>query len=197
MPAAGHTDWWAGDAHRARFRILAGNWTTVTDKNEGESHQFGSSFLVSFVEPGGASGASQGLPGVFSAAWSFEAPAGGLYRFSTTAVDAHFYPLTDAAVVCVREQREGDDADCIASGTIDQRAGIRDGRWVELLASAVPLRSKISYDVTISWDPTCSGYVAADALLVESEQLYNGKGALANGNKVVIGAMDARIVLKG
>ena len=40
---------------------------------------------------------------------------------------------------------------------------------------------------------SCS-YVAADALLVESEGLYHGNGTL--GTKVVVGAMDARVVLK-
>ena len=38
------------------------------------------------------------------------------------------------------------------------------------------------------------GYVMADALLVESQRLFHGGGAL--GKQVVVGAMDARVVLK-
>jgi hypothetical protein len=206
LPAAGHADWWADDAHRARFRTTQGNWTVVTDDTQ--SHQVGNSFMVSFVEPGGPHGSSQGEPGAFEAVWSFEAPANGMFMFSTTAVDAHFYPLTDAAMVCIREQRDesaigssvqavthGSNDDCLASGALDQRAGIRDGRWQQLFASPVPLKVKTYYEVTIAWDPTCSGFVVADALLVESERLYNGNGAL--GKEVVVGAMDARVVLKG
>eukprot|EP01052_Picozoa_sp_SAG31_P032655 SAG31_NODE_3602_length_4080_cov_6.988194_1_plen_190_part_10 len=43
-------DWWADDARRAGFRIVEGNWTTVSDLSQ--SHQIGNSFAVSFVEPG-------------------------------------------------------------------------------------------------------------------------------------------------
>ena len=76
MVPAGHDDWWADDANRANFKILQGNWTVVTDQTQ--SHQFGASFLVGFVEPGGVEGFSQGRPGVFTAAWTFQAPANGL-----------------------------------------------------------------------------------------------------------------------
>ena len=190
FPVAGHPDWWAADAQRAGFRTLQGNWTVVTDQTE--SHQVGASFLVGFAEPGGLKGASQGFPGAFSAAWTFSAPEDGLYDLSTTAVDAHFYPLTDTAPVCVRELSAPPGA-CIAQSTLDQRADIRDGRWQRMLSS-VPLRAGRSYEVVISWDPLCGGYVMADALLVESQRLFHGGGAL--GKQVVVGAMDARIVLK-
>lgn len=48
--------------------------------------------------------------------------------------------------------------------------------------------------MTIAWDPSCGGYVAADALLVESDWLYHGGGVL--GKQVTVGALDSRIVLK-
>ena len=147
--------------------------------------------MVGFTEPGGPSGFSQGEPGAFSAGWTFVAPSSGRYHFSTTAVDAHAYPLTDSAVVCVAEAAGG--AGCIARSTVDQRAGIRDGRWVRVVSDVV-LTVNVSYAVSIAWDPSCSGYVAADALLVESDQLYHGNGVL--GRAVTVGAMDSRVLLK-
>lgn len=59
MPS-GNNDWWASAAHRANFRTLQGNWTTVTDGTQ--SHQIGDSFLVGFSEPGGACRDDAGLP---------------------------------------------------------------------------------------------------------------------------------------
>lgn len=192
---AGYHDWWADDAHRASFRIIQGNWTMVSD--ETQSHNWGKSFFVSFSMPGGPSGSSQGHPEAFSAAWTFQSPADGDYSISTTAVNAHLYPLTDGAIVCVREANasstSGSDTDCIARSTLDQRAGIRDGRWQTMVAT-VKLRVNTSYDVVISWDPACSGYVAADVILVESHQLYHGGGVI--GTSVVVGPMDSRVVLK-
>jgi hypothetical protein len=211
---AGPDDWWADDTHRARFQTDQGNWTVVSDQTQ--SHQYGDSFLVGFTEPGGATGTSQGFPGAFSAAWSFVSPADGAFHFSVTAVNAHFYPLTDAAVVCITESAAHEsaahesvsasaasktaalaapfDAECIVRTTVDQRGGsIRDGRW-QRVASGVPLRASVEYTVTIAWDPTCSGYVAADALLVESDSLYHSGAAL--GKQVTVGALDSRIVLK-
>jgi hypothetical protein len=163
FPEAGGQDWWAAASNRSGFTSLLGNWTVVTDDTE--SHQIGASFLVGFTEPGGLQGTSQGLPGAFSGAWSFEAPTSGLFSFSTTAVDAHLYPLTDAALVCVRKLSTTGAArtnaiidGCLARGTIDQRAGIRDGRWQRMLSS-VPLQAKTSYEVVLSWDSTSSGCV--------------------------------------
>jgi hypothetical protein len=86
----------------------------------------------------------------------------GLFHFSITAVDAHYYPLTDAARVCVREASVPGEAivagaasmdsktaaaaaaaaaseECIAESTVDQRGGIRDGRW-QSAVEAVPLK---------------------------------------------------------
>jgi hypothetical protein len=194
---AGHHDWWADDAHRAGFRTISGNWTVVSD--ETQSHNWGNIFFVSFSMPGGPSGSSQGHPESFSAAWTFQSPADGDFSISTTAVNAHLYPLTDGAIVCVRAANayfasaSGSGADCIARSTLDQRAGIRDGRW-QTMIDAVKLRANISYEVVISWDPTCSGYVAADVILVESHRLYHGGGPI--GKSVVVGPMDSRIVLK-
>jgi hypothetical protein len=198
---AGHLDWWADGAHRASFRTLEGNWTAVSD--ETQSHNYGASFLVGFSLPGGPSGSSQGNPGPFSAAWSFESPADGAFAISTTAVDAHLYPLTDGAVVCVREAVAastaagvgvGDTSACLVRSTLDQRAGIRDGRW-QLMAASVTLRAKTVYEVVLSWDPRCNGYVAADAILVESLALFHGDTATLS--KVVsVGPMDARVVIK-
>ena len=194
---AGHHDWWADDAHRASFRTIEGNWTVVSD--ETQSHNYGASFLVGFSMPGGPSGSSQGHPNPFSAAWTFESPADGPFSISTTAVDAHLYPLTDGAVVCVKEAAATSGAGapaCLASSTLDQRAGIRDGRW-QLMVPSVALRAKRSYDVVISWDPSCNGYVAADAILVESHNPFHGDTAALTTEVVPVGAMDARVVLKG
>ena len=59
------------------------------------------------------------------------------------------------------------------------------------------LQKETSYDVVITWDPTCNGYVAADAILVESHTLYHGGGTAAVPSKeVTVGAMDGRVVLK-
>jgi hypothetical protein len=189
MEPAGASDWWATPAQRAAFRTVDGNWTTVSDQTQ--SHQYGDSFLVGFTEPGGAAGTSQGFPGAFSAAWTFVAPATGAFNFAVTAVDAHFYPLTDGAVFCIRESGTG--VECIAQSVVDQRAEIRDGRWQSVL-SGVPLREAVGYEVTVAWDPTRSGYVVADALLVESTRLYHGGGGL--GTQVTVGALDSRVVLK-
>lgn len=202
MPS-GNNDWWASAAHRANFRTLQGNWTTVTDGTQ--SHQIGDSFLVGFSEPGGLAGTTQGFPGAFSAAWSFAAPEDGLYFLATTAVDAHLYPLTNAAQVCIRTRNSSSpgraklarapaDGGCIASGAIDQRAGIRDGRWQPLFQAPVALQKQQYYDVVVAWDPTYSGYVAVDALLVESERLYHGNGMLSK--QVVVNPLDSRVVLK-
>ena len=193
---AGYHDWWADDAHRASFRTIEGNWTAVSDQTQ--SHNYGADFLVGFVMPGGPSGTSQGEPGSFSAAWTFESPASGLFSISTTAVDAHLYPLTDGAIICVRVvgMTAGNSAACIARSTLDQRAGIRDGRWQTMVAS-VSLKKDTSYEVLITWDPTCNGYIAADAILVESHALYHGGGTAAGPSKeVTVGAMDGRVVLK-
>ena len=54
--------------------------------DETQSHNYGASFLVGFSMPGGPSGSSQGNPGAFSAAWTFESPADGPFAISTTAV---------------------------------------------------------------------------------------------------------------
>lgn len=91
-----------------------------------------------------AIGTSQGFPGAFSAAWSFVAPEDGPFHFFMTAVDAHLYPLTDAADICIKESSADPDAACIVRTTVDQRAGIRDGRW-QRVASAVDLRSSVEY----------------------------------------------------
>lgn len=91
-------------------------------------------------------------------------------------------------------------AACIASGTLDQiNSGPRDGRWQQAL-SAVPLVFNRSYEFSVAWDPRRGGYVAVDALLVESEALYNGGLPLeedgeARGYEVVVGAMDSRILV--
>ena len=196
---AGHQDWWADDTHRASFRTIEGNWTLVSDQTQ--SHNYAGGFFVGYSMPGGPSGSSQGHPNPFSAAWTFQSPDDGDFSISTTAVDAHLYPLTDEAVVCVREANIGDavftsggSANCLAQSTVDQRAGIRDGRWQTMVA-AVSLKANTSYEVVISWDPSCNGYVAADAILVESHRLYHG-GSGSMGKSVVVGAMDSRIVLK-
>ena len=58
----------------------------------------------------------------------------------------------------VRLDGGGDGDGCLATGTIDQRAEIRDGRWQRML-SGVPLRAKAMYEVVLAWDPTCAGCV--------------------------------------
>ena len=193
--ASGHPqDWWAEDARRASFAVTAGNWTTVADA--GQSHQMGPSFLVSFFVPGLL---PQGFPPAFSARWTFVSPATGAFHLSLTAVDAHLYPLTDGAKVCVAEHAGSTaqglpDPPCIMSGTVDQRGGLRDGYWQRAL-TGVEFRANVSYSFTVAMDQRRGGYVAVDALLVESERLYHEATAVPQST-VVVGAMDSRILLK-
>jgi hypothetical protein len=191
-------DWWAGAARRAGFRIVGGNWTTVTDSSQ--SHQVGNSFAVSFVEPGPQ---PQGAPPVMEAAYHFVAPSTDGFFFAMTAVNAHLYPLSDGVKVCVREVAQGVaefdqpcSSPCIAAGTIDQRGGngdIRDGRWQRAL-SGVKLQFNHSYEFVVAWDPLRGGYAAVDALLIESETLYHGGAATDVAMELTVGAMDSRIL---
>eukprot|EP00040_Diaphanoeca_grandis_P002930 m.23137 g.23137 ORF g.23137 m.23137 type:complete len:798 (-) comp14084_c0_seq1:81-2474(-) len=187
------SDWWAGPGRRASFKTTAGNWTVVSD--QGESHQVGNSFLVGFFTPGAQ---PQGDPPAYIASWTFVAPVSDLFHFSLSSVDAHYYPLTDGAIACVRlatspPSPSPPPSACIANGLVDQRSGVRDGRWQSAL-KGVQLQGNVSYTFSLSMDPRRGGYVAADALLVESDTLYNGRTELQS--EVVVGAMDARILLK-
>lgn len=192
-------DWWAGDSRRAGFRIVAGKWTTVSD--QAQSHQVGNDFVVSFVEPGPL---PQGVPPAMEAAFHFVSPATDTFNFAMTDVDPHLYPLTDAAQVCVRERLESVHADqaqqpcvgpCIASGVVNQMyQGPHDGRWQRAL-SAVPLKFNSTYEFSITWNALRGGYVAVDALLVESTSLYNG-GDAPIGSVAAIGPMDSRIFIR-
>ena len=114
-------------------------------------------------------------------------------------VNAHFYPLTDGARVCVREAPPSPStAPCIASGVVDQFSGPRDGRWQRAL-NAVALEFNKTYEFSLQWDALRGGYVAADALLVESVSLYNGGDECeidSQQNTVVVGPMDSRILIK-
>ena len=118
-------------------------------------------------------------------------------------VNAHLYPLTDAAIVCVREANKSSAAPspppCIASGAVNQLDSLRDGRWQRAL-SRVRLEFNRTYEFVMQWDALKGGYVAADALLVESVVLYNGDGGdgvvVEHNNTVVIGPMDSRILTK-
>ena len=58
------------------------------------------------------------------------------------------------------------------------------------------LQKETSYEVVITWDPTCNGYVVADAILVESHALYHGGDPAVPSKEVTVGAMDGRVVLK-
>ena len=139
------------------------------------------------------------MPPSYSAEWTFVSPSNDFFDLSLTSVDAHLYPLTNGARVCVRAAEaalvDGPSGSCIATGSVDQRSGIRDGRWQRAL-TAVALRRNVSYAFVISMDQRRGGFVAADALLVESHRLYNGNGAGARSSAVVVGAMDSRILLK-
>merc|ERR1712032_552783 len=129
------------------------------------------------------------------AIYSFVSPMTGDFNFGLTSVDAQNYPLSDGVIVCVREATS---EACIANGRLDQLRGIRDGRWQRAL-SAVPLTFNTSYEFSLKWDPLRGGYVAADALLVESVALYNGDDsdeAQSIGSSVVLGPMDSRIWIK-
>ena len=189
-------DRWADDARRAGFRIASGNWTTVTDASQ--SHEIGNSFAVGFIDPGPL---PQGAPPAMDAAFHFVSPSTDNFNFAMTAADAHFYPLTDGALVCVRDLEARHNAGpctapCIASGKVDQiNSGPRDGRWQRAL-SGVPLVFNQSYEFSVTWDPRRGGYVAVDALLIESETLYNG-GVALEAEEVVVGAMDSRILVSG
>jgi len=149
------------------------------------------------------------------AAFHFVSPATDTFNFAMTDVNPHLYPLTDAARVCVREvvgsrqsdQDTGSSGDqahqqlpctgpCIASGVVNQmHQGPHDGAWQRAL-SGVALTFNVTYEFSILWDAFRGGYVAVDALLVESTSLYNGDDAPV-GEKAVIGPMDARIFIKG
>jgi hypothetical protein len=188
-------DWWADPARRAGFRQVSGNWTTVSD--EGQSHQVGSTFAVSFAVPGQL---PQGEPPQFEAAFHFVAPSTDMFSFSVTAVDAHLYPATNAATVCLRLANATllrERSSCIASGTVDQRGGgvPRDGRWQRAL-TAVPLAFNQSYEFAITWNPMRGGYAVADAVLIESQTLYHSASGVLADDSVVIGPMDSRIFLK-
>jgi hypothetical protein len=114
----------------------------------------------------------------------------------------------DTTTTATTAGRQPCSAPCIAAGTLDQiNSGPRDGRWQRAL-SAVPLTFNQSYEFSVTWDPRRGGYVAVDALLVESKALYNGGSPLHNekeetegdedgggGYEVVIGAMDSRILV--
>ena len=158
------------------------------------------------------------MPPQMQVAYSFVAPSTDNYNFAMTAVDAHFYPLTNGtprpliiacvllplfvlnlsfyrpgAKICIRAVSS--PTACIAAGTLGQsNIGPRDGRWQPAL-TAVPLTFNESYEFSVTWDPRRGGYVAVDALLVESQALYNGGAPLGNeaGSEVVVGAMDSRI----
>ena len=57
----------------------------------------------------------------------------------------------------------------------------------------MPLVFNESYEFIVEWDSSRGGYAAVDALLVESETLYNG--GTEPVTEVTVGAMDARIML--
>jgi hypothetical protein len=52
---------------------------------------------------------------------------------------------------------------------------------------------RYEFEFIVEWDPCRGGYAAVDALLVESESLYNG--AEGTMTTVTVGAMDSRILL--
>eukprot|EP01052_Picozoa_sp_SAG31_P017569 SAG31_NODE_1208_length_9381_cov_49.003232_4_plen_356_part_00 len=198
-PAGIAMDWWAEQARRAHFFFLPGpyDWTIVTD--DAQSHQLGTSFAVSFNDPGVF---PQGQPPSFAAGWFFVAPSTDFYNFAIDKVNAHLYPLSDGTLVCLREASntsrlvgpyaKNGGADCIAKGSVDQLNNVRDGGWQRAL-SHVPLQFNVSYEFIVEWDSCRGGYAAVDALLVESEMLYNG--AEEPMTEVTIGAMDSRILL--
>jgi hypothetical protein len=198
-PAGVAMDWWAESARRARFFFVPGlPWTVVTDQSE--SHQLGNSFAVSFNDPGLF---PQGEPPPFAAGFFFVAPSTDFYNFALDKVQAHLYPLSDGTLVCLRNAtnsssrlgapfalNSGDG--CIARGAVDQLNNVRDGGWQRAL-SHVPLVFNESYELIVEWDSSRGGYAAVDALLVESETLYNG--GTEPTTEVTVGAMDARIML--
>jgi len=132
------------------------------------------------------------------AAFHFVAPSTDKFNFFMTAVDAHLYPLTDGAHVCVRELAanvSGQNMPCILSGRVDQAySGPRDGHWQPALMGA-SLRFNQTYEFAVTWDAMRGGYVAVDALLVESQTLYNG-GSTIGAPTAVVGPMDSRIFVK-
>ena len=65
----------------------------------------------------------------------------------------------------------------------------RDGRWQTALSH---VRLEFN-EFIVEWDSCRGGYAAVDALLVESESLYNG--AEGTMTTVTVGAMDSRILL--
>jgi len=136
----------------------------------------------------------QGDPPQFAAGWRFVSPSTDYYSFSLTKVQAHMYQLTDGALVCVRKANASAGDACIAKGEVDQCNSVRDGGWQRAL-SHVPLAFNESYEFVLSWDSSRGGYALIDALLIESETLYNG-GDGTPITEVTVGAVDARILLK-
>ena len=198
-PAGIAMDWWADSARRAHFFFIPGPlpWTTVKTQGVAQAHQLGNSYVVSFNDPGLF---PQGQPPSFAAGWFFVAPSTDYYRFAMDKVDTQSYPLSDGTLVCLRESKndlvapfaKNNGADCIATGSVDQLNSVRDGGWQTAL-SHVPLEFNVSYEFIVEWDSCRGGYAAADALLVESESLYNG--AQGTMTEVTVGAMDSRILL--
>jgi len=162
-------------------------------------HQMGASYEVSFNDPGVF---PQGQPPSFAAGWYFVAPSTDYYRFAMDKVHAQAYPLSDGTLVCLLESSntsrltapfaKNNGADCIAKGSVDQLNNVRDGGWQPAL-SHVRLEVNKSYEFIVEWDSCRGGYAAVDALLVESESLYNGAEEMMT--EVSVGAMDSRILI--
>ena len=131
------------------------------------------------------------------AAFHFVAPSTDKFNFFMTAVNAHLYPLTDGAHVCIHElpsEALNQSKPCILSRAVDQvYSGPRDGHWQPALSGASLTFNK-TYEVTVTWNAMRGGYAAADALLVESQTLYNGGSS--TGATAVVGPMDSRIFVK-
>jgi hypothetical protein len=193
-------DWWADPSRRAHFFFMPSPypWTVVTDNDM--SHELGNAFAVSFNDPGKF---PQGQPPFFAAGWYFVAPSSGFYNFAMNKVQPQQYPLSDGSLVCLRASTNASKheaafaqgrggAGCIAKGSVDQLNNVRDGGWQRAL-SHVPLEFNESYEFVLEWDSSRGGYAAADALLVESETLYNG--AVGTMREVTVAAMDARILI--
>ena len=75
-------------------------------------------------------------------------------------------------------------------GSVDHLNDVRDG-WQRAL-SHVLLVFNESYEFIVEWDSSRGGCAAVDALLVESETLYNG--GTETMTEVTVGAMDAHIM---
>jgi hypothetical protein len=134
---------------------------------------------------------------IYTARWGFRSPTTGDYKFATSHPMSPSTPLTDAARFCLRKAPEVESpaapaaAECIGSGTVDQRGG--SGGWLHIMGG-VALQAGVEYEMVLRWDSRHGGFALADALLVESEAFLNDGQPIDTAVPLVVPPLDARII---